>query len=866
MNALPLSHASRAFVSHNTKLNNLAKRLWRRSQRYPQKNTRVTHRPVAAILDAMYLLRMSSPASNDLRILFSGTHDPSVIPAPQLSSDQVTTIPRMEHYLPDGPNLDRENRPWISVPAGEYDLADELRKQGIDLNFDLLIVQTDAGRANIPKNLGQFDCRKVLLVGDSHHMESPIRNLLEYALSEDFDCVGSIFDRQHLHWFHEVGFSDLAWIPGLGVEHFPTKPPNRIDPQVCFVGTAGKNTPHLYRSKLLKCLEKEGVPLLQRLQDSQVPRADAANMYRRSAINFNCSLNGDFNLRVFEVLSAGGFLLTDELSNESGLDHAFSVGTDLVTFKDAADLLEKIAYYLDRPAEAAEIAAEGHRTYLSSHLPDMKTQALLDWALKGQLDPMYDPSGDHRFRRPRQSLEAVYKRVMMYETIQEEHQGADSLELLMVGRSALRYADDLSDLPRLQLYWASQEPAAAEVDEAILRRNRVQEISYEESRMRSWDWTLWSGVEREVAQEDETAWPNAVILNHMNEHVERFPPEEDDSPERFLVIRINHSHAGFFAYVNFALNQLTYAEKHNLRPVVYFGPTSEDGPNAFYDAGSGDNTWDYYFEPVAGLTYDDLKARLDDPDDPLHSDAVITLNNDELWEIHCDEPDSVFPYPHSMHKGSYHEDPDWYAKQRARAHRIIQRHVQVQPHIQEKVDAFQDEHFGDRRVLGLHMRGTDKGTADGPTALMRIVRPHEYFSHIDAYTEEHGPCAIFIATDQRQFVDQLKERYGDRVLAYDAVRASGIRNPFEMQDGQGYRKGEDVLIECLLLSRCDYLLKCTSAVGEFAMYFEPGLSCTDLNHTPIGFSPFTTLSMRIKRLLYLRYLDWKARAFRRQEG
>jgi hypothetical protein len=58
---------------------------------------------------------------------------------------------------------------------------------------------------------------------------------------------------------------------------------------------------------------------------------------------------------------------------------------------------------------------------------------------------------------------------------------------------------------------------------------------------------------------------------------------------RYLVISINHSHAGFFAYVNFVLNQLLYAERKGLAPVVYFGPRSGGGPNAFHDARRGEN-------------------------------------------------------------------------------------------------------------------------------------------------------------------------------------------------------------------------------------------------------------------------------------
>jgi hypothetical protein len=160
------------------------------------------------------------------------------------------------------------------------------------------------------------------------------------------------------------------------------------------------------------------------------------------------------------------------------------------------------------------------------------------------------------------------------------------------------------------------------------------------------------------------------------------------------------------------------------------------------------------------------------------------------------------------------------------------------------------------------MRGTDKGTAHSPPELMRIVKPEEYFPEIDAYTEEHGPCRILIGTDQDQFVDRMRERYGDRVVSRDAIRARGVRNPFEIQDGQGYRKGEDVLIDCLLLSRCDHLLKCTSAVGEFALYFEPALPCVAVNLAERRMSVLDSLGIRLKRRLYLMVLNAKGLVYR----
>jgi hypothetical protein len=47
-------------------------------------------------------------------------------------------------------------------------------------------------------------------------------------------------------------------------------------------------------------------------------REATADVYAESLACFNASLNGDLNFRVFEVLSAGGCLLTDRLAPEAG--------------------------------------------------------------------------------------------------------------------------------------------------------------------------------------------------------------------------------------------------------------------------------------------------------------------------------------------------------------------------------------------------------------------------------------------------------------------------------------------------------------------------------------------------------------------
>lgn len=67
------------------------------------------------------------------------------------------------------------------------------------------------------------------------------------------------------------------------------------------------------------------------------------------------------NLRLFEALAAGCFLLTDDCEEVAAL---FEVGVEIEVFKNATELKEKVAYYLAHPAEREAIAKRGHAKFL----------------------------------------------------------------------------------------------------------------------------------------------------------------------------------------------------------------------------------------------------------------------------------------------------------------------------------------------------------------------------------------------------------------------------------------------------------------------------------------------------------------------
>jgi len=66
------------------------------------------------------------------------------------------------------------------------------------------------------------------------------------------------------------------------------------------------------------------------------------------------------NLRIFEVLAAGGFLLTDHYEEIAEL---FEIGKEVETYSSARELREKVEYYLNHEEERIQIAAAGKKKF-----------------------------------------------------------------------------------------------------------------------------------------------------------------------------------------------------------------------------------------------------------------------------------------------------------------------------------------------------------------------------------------------------------------------------------------------------------------------------------------------------------------------
>lgn len=94
---------------------------------------------------------------------------------------------------------------------------------------------------------------------------------------------------------------------------------------------------------------------------------EAPVIYRNSKINLNLTLRSirtGIPLRVWDILAAGGFCLTNY---QPELLMYFENGKDLVIFESVDDLVQKIGYYLEHEDERKAIAENGYRKVKKLH-------------------------------------------------------------------------------------------------------------------------------------------------------------------------------------------------------------------------------------------------------------------------------------------------------------------------------------------------------------------------------------------------------------------------------------------------------------------------------------------------------------------
>ena len=153
-----------------------------------------------------------------------------------------------------------------------------------------------------------------------------------------------------------LGFNSF-WLPLGFDEDIHRKYENEKRFDLSFVGN------------LNACGSKERSKLVKRYQGNyrtyfgKAPFNQISKIYSESKIVLNLPVRNDINMRFFEALGSGSFLLTKRVNN--GEKYIAQEGKHYVSFTNWWDLDKKIQYYLKNEEKREEIAKEGYRIALA---------------------------------------------------------------------------------------------------------------------------------------------------------------------------------------------------------------------------------------------------------------------------------------------------------------------------------------------------------------------------------------------------------------------------------------------------------------------------------------------------------------------
>lgn len=248
---------------------------------------------------------------------------------------------------------------------------------------------------------------------------------------------------------------------------------------------------------------------------------------------------------------------------------------------------------------------------------------------------------------------------------------------------------------------------------------------------------------------------------------------------------------GFFAQLNWCLYVFAHCERYNLKPAVVLS-------SPFYARHEGDNWLDYYFDPPF----------LSEEDRGLLANGRVKVS-------------------HISRIGQLGLPKNYGQKMTLEnANRLFYKNLSIKDDIQDYVRSFVSAHFEKRRVVGLHYRGTDKIMEAQAVSYDHVRRV--LVTYLDANPQVN---AVFVASDEEGFILKIRKEFKRvEVICHDDLHRSRDGAAIHTRpDGDPSVKGREALVNCLLLSKCDTLIRTSSFLSGWSSVLNPALPVIMLN-------------------------------------
>ena len=358
------------------------------------------------------------------------------------------------------------------------------------------------------------------------------------------------------------------------------------------------------------------------------------------------------------------------------------------------------------------------------------------------------------------------------------------------------------------------------------------------------------------------------------------------------------------AFFTSVLNQIVFAQLHNLKPWVHLRTHKSDpGTALICDARvHGDTNMTRSFEMMSGMAISVMQMNESDPRTlfPNHpalmaelTQRQYTIYGNGIWNSYLEPASDFVPddescrdkpliemeeslvnpglqlyAPFALRAWRYDGVPEalwwqegqpgnrtastwklWIATVRSQAHDTIRQYYRFRPYLQRRA-AEVNPVTPEQPCLGLHLRNGEKNGKH-----RRKILPKEFEPYLNAFANAGGRV-VYVASDSHralQFINNTFPERLSRLLRSQGrfvVRSTKLDWPAHyIAREHRHRVNSEVLVDILALSRCQLLLHGFSTTSEAAIYLNyPTLHDNSVNlEDPLRISPeeFEALARKV---------------------
>lgn len=156
---------------------------------------------------------------------------------------------------------------------------------------------------------------------------------------------------------------------------------------------------------------------------------------------------------------------------------------------------------------------------------------------------------------------------------------------------------------------------------------------------------------------------------------------------------------------------------------------------------------------------------------------------------------------------------------------IICKYLNLKDELNNKINQKYLDYFQNKNILGIHIRQTDHYHHGN------ILDISNYITEINKLKDNYDN--IYIMTDNKNIIDILKQLYSNVIIFDDVLRCDNNKGIHEDESiTNNYKKGEDVILETYLLSKCSRIIVTNSNISSYVLCLQPNIEFNfiDINY------------------------------------